>query len=84
MFTIKAPNLKYNGVSASLQFANGEAKTNDEWLAEWFERKGYEVIEEEKEVDQDGEGDKEPTNDELKAELDKLGVKYKANDTKSV
>lgn len=45
---IKSPNPKYNGVSASLHFVNGEAETEDKWLVEWFKNRGYEVEEEEK------------------------------------
>jgi hypothetical protein len=45
MAKIKSPSPGYNGVSASLQFVNGEAETNDKWLIGWFKRKGYEVIE---------------------------------------
>ncbi len=43
MAVIKAPNPKYNGVSASLHFVNGEAETDNKWLIGWFERKGYKV-----------------------------------------
>ncbi|SEP56937.1 hypothetical protein SAMN05216232_0186 [Virgibacillus subterraneus] len=43
MAKIKSPNPKYNGVSASLPFANGEAETDDKWLIDWFKQKGYEV-----------------------------------------
>jgi hypothetical protein len=48
MAIIKSPNPKYNGVSASLTFVNGQAETDDEWLIQWFKERGYEVIEEEK------------------------------------
>lgn len=48
MAIIKAPNEKYNGVSASLTFVNGQAETDDEWLIQWFKERGYEVMEEEK------------------------------------
>jgi arsenate reductase-like glutaredoxin family protein len=47
MAIIKSPNSKYNGVSASLPFVNGEAKTENKWLIEWFKNRGYEVTEEE-------------------------------------
>ncbi|WP_077735637.1 hypothetical protein [Bacillus sonorensis] len=50
MAKIKSPNPKFNGVSASLQFVNGEAETNDKWLIGWFKRKGYEVEEKKKET----------------------------------
>jgi hypothetical protein len=48
MAVIKAPNEKYNGVSASLTFVNGQAKTDDAWLIQWFKEQGYEVVEDEK------------------------------------
>lgn len=48
MAVIKSPNPQYTGISASLHFVNGEAKTEDKWLIEWFKNKGYEVIEEKK------------------------------------
>ncbi|NNU89771.1 hypothetical protein [Anoxybacillus sp. CHMUD] len=48
MAIIKAPNPKYNGVSASLTFVNGQAKTDNKWLIQWFKEQGYEVSEEEK------------------------------------
>jgi arsenate reductase-like glutaredoxin family protein len=47
MAIIKSPNPKYNGVSASLPFVNGEAKTEDKWLIGWFKNRGYKVTEEE-------------------------------------
>lgn len=71
MAIIKSPNPKYNGVSASLPFVKGEAKTDDKWLIEWFKNRGYEVVEEEKE-NTEGNGQKEKvlnkmTHDELDA-----------------
>lgn len=48
MALIKSPDPKYNGVSASLRFSNGQAETDDKWLIGWFKNKGYEVIEEDK------------------------------------
>jgi hypothetical protein len=43
MAKIKSPNPNYNGNSASLQFVNGEAETDNNWLIEWFKIKGYTV-----------------------------------------
>ncbi|WP_368298386.1 hypothetical protein [Cytobacillus firmus] len=48
MVKIKSPNPNYNGNSASLQFVNGEAETDNKWLVEWFKNKGY-TVEESKE-----------------------------------
>ncbi|MBT2688264.1 hypothetical protein J7I93_08730 [Bacillus sp. ISL-47] len=48
MAKIKSPNPHYNGNSASLQFINGEAETENKWLIEWFKNKGY-TVEESKE-----------------------------------
>jgi hypothetical protein len=89
---IKSPNLEYNGVSASLTFVKGEAETDDKWLQEWFKNKGYEVIDtndsndnDNKNVnnpDDDGQKQRELTNDQLREELDKLGAEYKASDNK--
>lgn len=45
MVKIKSPNPNYNGNSASLQFVNGEAETDNKWLLEWFKNKGYTVEE---------------------------------------
>lgn len=55
MAKIKSPNPQYTGVSASLQFVNGEAETDDKWLIEWFQNKGYEVVEEKKKPVKKGE-----------------------------
>jgi hypothetical protein len=67
MVKIKSPNSKYTGVCASLQFANGEAETEDKWLIDWFKNKGYEVIQEE--INEDSETDllKGMSHDELDA-----------------
>jgi hypothetical protein len=64
MVKIKSPNPSYTGVSASLAFVNGEAKTDDPWLIEWFGNKGYEVVEEE---ETSGKVLTEMTHDELDA-----------------
>lgn len=82
MAKIKAPNKDYTGVSAGVSFVKGEAETDDTWVIGWFKNKGYEVVEE-----QAPEQPKPPeklTVDELKAELDKLGIEYKSGDKKEV
>lgn len=43
MAIIKAPNKDYTGVSAGVSFVKGEAKTEDKWLIQWFEKNGYKV-----------------------------------------
>lgn len=45
MARIRAKNKKYTGVIAGVTFANGVGETNDSWLKQWFENKGYEVEE---------------------------------------
>jgi len=52
MVTIKAPNKKYNGVSAGVQFRDGTAQTDNERAIEWFREKGYEVVEEQSSDDE--------------------------------
>lgn len=47
MAKIIAPNKKYTGISASVNFVNGVGETNDPRLIAWFKSKGYEVVEEE-------------------------------------
>jgi hypothetical protein len=57
---IKAPNKKYAGTSAGVNFANGEAQVKIlvPHLKEWFERKGYEVIKEKEEEKTDKKEEK--------------------------
>jgi len=76
---IKAPNKGYTGISAGVAFVNGNAETDDTWVINWFKSKGYEVEEEEVESPKPPE---KLTVDELKTELDKLGIEYKSNDKK--
>ncbi|EYE88274.1 hypothetical protein Q428_08725 [Fervidicella metallireducens AeB] len=52
MAVIKAPNSKYNGISAGVQFREGTAQTDNERAIEWFREKGYEVIEEQPSPDE--------------------------------
>jgi len=47
MAKIIAPNKRYNGISASVQFKEGVGYTDNPRLIEWFERKGYTVEREE-------------------------------------
>ncbi|WP_338788807.1 hypothetical protein [Metabacillus sp. FJAT-53654] len=86
MATIKSPNPQYTGVSASLPFVKGEAKTDNPWLVEWFKNKGYEVVEDEQlpgnpPIETDIS---KLTKDEIKAKLDELNVEYKSDDNKDV
>ncbi|MCM3404252.1 hypothetical protein [Cytobacillus oceanisediminis] len=71
---IKSPNPKYSGVSASLQFVNGEAETDDKWLIEWFGNKGYKV-----EKPQETQQEIEPI-EEKEAEPKKKSGKTKAKE----
>lgn len=43
---IYSPNKRYAGVIAGVSFVNGIGETENRWLIDWFESKGYEVIEE--------------------------------------
>lgn len=89
---IKSPNPQYTGVSASLPFVKGEAKTEDPWLIDWFKNRGYEVVEEKEDnppsnpqTDPPSETDfSKLTKDEIKAKLDELKVEYKSDDNKDV
>ena len=56
MAKIYAPNKQYNGISASVAFANGVGETDNPTLLEWFKSHGYTVEEEETK-----EPTKEPT-----------------------
>lgn len=47
MAKILSPNKQYTGISASVHFCNGEGKTEEEHLIEWFKQHEYEVVEEE-------------------------------------
>ena len=48
MAKIYAPNKGYAGKIAGVSFVNGEGKTENEWLIQWFKNKGYKVVEEKK------------------------------------
>jgi hypothetical protein len=48
MAKIYAPNKEYTGISASISFCNGEGKTDDPHLMEWFQNHGYMVETEKK------------------------------------
>lgn len=43
MAKISSPNKSYNGKVANVTFVKGQAETNDQWLINWFENKGYKV-----------------------------------------
>lgn len=56
MAIIKAPNKGYTGVSASVAFCNGEGRTDNKNLIQWFKDHGYTVIEETPETEGDKKG----------------------------
>ncbi|WP_034262314.1 hypothetical protein [Bacillus sp. J33] len=79
---IKSPNPKYTGVSASLQFVNGEAETEDTWLIEWFKNRGYKVEEPaDNPVENKQLEDKEPDAEPKKSEINKKSGKTKAKES---
>lgn len=44
MYKIKAPNEEYDRKIGGVQFVNGEAQTDNKWLASWFSgRPGFTV-----------------------------------------
>ena len=44
MYKIKAPSEEYDRKIGGVQFVNGEAQTDNEWLASWFSgRAGFAV-----------------------------------------
>lgn len=45
MTKIIAPNKKYNGISASVSFRDGEGYTDNPHLIKWFKEHGYQVEE---------------------------------------
>lgn len=45
MAKIICPNKNYNGVSATVHFANGKGETSDKKLIKWFKEHGYTVEE---------------------------------------
>lgn len=61
MTEIYAPNKDYTGIVAGVVFNEGMGETNDKRLINWFQEKGYKIIEEKKEKTVD-----EMTVDELK------------------
>lgn len=72
MAKIYAPNKRYCGVSASVEFVNGVGETDDPRLIKWFKSKGYKV-----------ENEKKTKIAEPKAEpkTDKPALKTKAQTT---
>ncbi|WP_138751859.1 hypothetical protein [Paenibacillus sinopodophylli] len=87
MAKIIAPNVQYNGLSASVNFINGIGLTNDPHLIEWFENQGYTIEDDEAEVDKAAEAAKKEVEKQLKAlrkkatELGIEGVADKDSDT---
>jgi hypothetical protein len=55
---IYAPNERYAGVTAGVSFTNGAGETEDKWLMQWFQYKGYKVVEEKKEIKEKKENTK--------------------------
>lgn len=65
MYKIKAPNEEYDRKIGGVQFVNGEAQTDNEWLASWFSgRTGFtvETVTAEEETEPTEE-ETEPTED---------------------
>lgn len=65
MYKIKAPNEQYDRKIGGVQFVNGEAQTDNEWLASWFSgRAGFavEAVAAEEETEPTEE-ETEPTED---------------------
>lgn len=58
MAKIYAPNERYAGVTAGVSFSNGVGVTEDKWLMQWFQYKGYKVVEEKKEIKEKKENTK--------------------------
>lgn len=79
MAIIKSPNKSYTGVSASVAFANGQGKTDNPHLKEWFKNHGYEVEEEKANPSVPFES---MTIDGLKKYADDLEIKYDPKVTK--
>ncbi len=66
MAKIYAPNKGYAGVTAGVSFSNGVGETEDKWLIQWFEAKGYNVVEEKPLKEKVKEGQKENTKKKSK------------------
>ena len=58
MYKIKAPNEEYDRKIGGVQFVNGEAQTDNEWLASWFSGRAGFIVE-----TVTAEGETEPTED---------------------
>lgn len=58
MAKVLAPNKDYDGISAGVRFVKGVGECDDPWLLDWFKRKGYEVVEEDKPGEQPGQKSK--------------------------
>lgn len=66
MAKIYAPNERYAGVTAGVSFINGVGVTEDKWLIQWFEAKGYNVVKEKPLKEKVKEGQKENTKTKKK------------------
>lgn len=51
MAKIIAPNKRYNGISASVSFRDGEGYTDNPHLISWFKEHGYQVEETEEKAE---------------------------------
>ena len=61
MYKIKAPTEEYDRKIGGVQFVNGEAQTDNKWLASWFSgRPGFTV---ETEPDEEAQAEAELTED---------------------
>lgn len=71
---IIAPNKSYTGVSASVAFSKGVGETEDEHLVEWFKEHGYDVIEEDTQIQTGEKSLDEMTVEELVAYAEEKGI----------
>ncbi len=78
MYKIKCPNKAYNGVSATVNFNNGEGFTEKENLIPWFKKHGY-IVEKIKEDEKEnlntlsgGDNLGSVPNAEVTVDIDKL------------
>lgn len=55
MAKIFAPNKQYNDISAGVQFVQGIGETTNPHLIEWFKNHGYEVEQDELELNNEPE-----------------------------
>ena len=81
-YKIMSKDEGYTGQGASISFLNGEATTEDILIANWHERKGYEVIPEEGE-NINISNLEEFTVEQLKLLAEEKGIEIKSNLKKS-